>query len=128
MVYILKRMTLPDFILIASLVFSGLFCLYRIYNDNYYKKMVIVEISGRIYGIYDLKSDRTIDLNGPHSEIKINIIKNGYVFVSESGCPLKICKKMGKKNRVNDIIVCIPNHLIIRVEGEKKNNYEFITQ
>ncbi len=127
MVYIFKRMTLPDFVLIVLLVFSGLFCLYSIYDNNYDKKTVIVEISGKIYGIYDLKSDRTIDLNGPHSEVKIDI-KNGYVFVSESGCPQKICKKMGKKNKVNDIIVCIPNHLIIRLEGEKKNNYEFITQ
>ena len=127
MLNILKSMTLTDFVLITLLILSGIFSFYYIYDNNYDKKTVIVEISGKIFGIYDLKSERAIHLNGPHSDVYIQIT-DGYVFVSESGCPQKICKRMGKKNMVNDIIVCIPNHLIIRVEGEKTNNYEFITQ
>jgi len=106
---------------------SGLFSSFYIYGNNNKDKKVIVELSGKVYGVYDLNSDRIIDLKGPQSWAKINI-ENGYIFVSESGCPQKICKRMGKKNRINELIVCIPNRLIIRIEGEMKNNYEFITR
>ncbi len=127
MLYILKKITIPDYVFIILLIFSGIFSSFYIYNNNYDSKKVVVEVSGRLYGVYDLNIDRVIDLIGPHSNVRINI-EDGYVFVSESGCPQKICKKMGKKNRVNDIIVCIPNHLIIKIDGEKSNKLEFITQ
>lgn len=127
MIYILKKLKISDFILILLLIMSGLFSSFYIYGNNNKNKKVIVELSGKVYGVYDLNSDRIIDLKGPQSRAKINI-ENGYIFVSESGCPQKICKRMGKKNRINELIVCIPNRLIIRIEGEMKNNYEFITR
>ena len=127
MIHILKKLKISDFILIFLLIMSGLFSSFYIYGNNDKDKKVIVELSGKVYGVYDLNSDRIIDLKGPQSRAKINI-ENGYVFVSESGCPQKICKRMGKKNRINELIVCIPNRLIIRIEGELKNNFEFITR
>ena len=127
MIHILKKLKISDFILILLLIMSGLFSSFYIYGNNNKDKKVIVELSGKVYGVYDLNSDRIIDLKGPQSWAKINI-ENGYIFVSESGCPQKICKRMGKKNRINELIVCIPNRLIIRIEGEMKNNYEFITR
>lgn len=127
MIYVLKKLKISDFILILLLIMSGLFSSFYIYGNNNKDKKVIVELSGKVYGVYDLNSHRIIDLKGPQSRAKINI-ENGYVFVSESGCPQKICKRMGKKNRINELIVCIPNRLIIRIEGEMKNNYEFITR
>ena len=127
MIHILKKLKISDFILILLLIMSGLFSSFYIYGNNNKDKKVIVELSGKVYGVYDLNSNRIIDLKGPQSRAKINI-ENGYVFVSESGCPQKICKRMGKKNRINELIVCIPNRLIIRIEGEMKNNYEFITR
>ena len=127
MIHILKKLKIADFILILLLIMSGIFSSFYIYGNNNKDKMVIVELSGKVYGVYDLNSDRIIDLKGPQSRVNINI-ENGYVFVLESGCPQKICKRMGKKNRINELIVCIPNRLIIRIEGEMKNNYEFITR
>lgn len=127
MIHILKKLKISDFILILLLIMSGLFSSFYIYGNNNKDKKVIVELSGKVYGVYDLNSDRIIDLKAPQSRVKINI-ENGYVFVLESGCPQKICKRMGKKNRINELIVCIPNRLIIRIEGEMKNNYEFITR
>ncbi|MHA1344700.1 MAG: NusG domain II-containing protein [Promethearchaeota archaeon] len=127
MIHILKKLKISDSILILSLIISGLFSSLYIYGDNNKDKKVIIELSGTIYGVYDLNTNKIIDLKGPQSRVKINI-ENGYVFVSESGCPQKICKRMGKKNRINELIVCIPNRLIIRIEGKMKDNYEFITR
>ena len=127
MIDFLKKLKVSDFVLIVLLIVSGILSSFYIYGNDNEDKIVIVELSGKVYGVYDLNTDRSISLKGLQSEVKINI-ENGYVFVSESGCPQKICKRMGKKDRINELIVCIPNHLIIRIEGEAKNNYEFITR
>ncbi|NVM04633.1 MAG: NusG domain II-containing protein [Candidatus Helarchaeota archaeon] len=123
----MKKLKIPDFALVVLLIVSGLFSSYYMYGNDNKDKKIIVELSGKVYGVYNLNSNRIIDLKGPQSRVKINI-ENGYVFVSESGCPQKICKRMGRKNRINELIVCIPNRLIIRIEGKTKNNYEFITR
>jgi hypothetical protein len=125
--YILKKIKIADFILIVLLILAGVISSFYLYGNKYKNKKVIVELSGKTYGIYDLNKNTIINLKGQYSDVKINI-ENGYVFVSESKCPQKLCIKMGRKNKVNDVIVCIPNRLIIRIEGEEENNFEFITR
>lgn len=125
--YVLKKTKIADFILITLLILTGIISSYYLHSNKHKNKKVIIELFGKIYGIYDLNKDAIISLKGPYSDMKINI-ENGYVFVSESECPQKLCIKMGKKNRENDVIVCIPNHLIIRIEGEEENKLEFITR
>ncbi len=122
-----RKLKLFDVILIIVLFLGGIASSIYIHRGNNGKKMVLVELSGRNYGIYDLRENETIELTGPHSPVVIKI-EDGYVYVQESGCPQKVCKRMGKKNRINDVIVCIPNHLIIRIVGEQKDKFEFITQ
>lgn len=124
---LLKKIKIFDIVLIVVLLLCGIGSSAYIYNGNNAKKTVLIEVSGKSYGIYDLDTDRTIEIEGPQSHITVNI-ENGAVHVSESGCPQQICKRMGKKSRINDIIVCIPNRMIIRITGKYKKNMEFITQ
>ena len=127
MLELIRKLKLFDVILIIVLFSGGIASSVYMHRGDNGKKRVLVELSGRNYGIYDLNENKTIELTGPHSPVVIKI-EDGYVYVLQSGCPQKICKRMGKKNRINDVIVCIPNHLIIRIAGEKKDRFEFITQ
>ena len=54
-------------------------------------------------------------------------IENGSVHVHSSPCPAKTCIKMGKKSRSGEIIVCVPNKVIIIIHGGK-NELDGITQ
>lgn len=44
-------------------------------------------------------------------------VAGGAVAVVESGCPQRICVAMGAKRRAGEIVACVPNALLVRVEG-----------
>ncbi|MEW5766009.1 MAG: NusG domain II-containing protein [bacterium] len=44
-------------------------------------------------------------------------IKNGKVRVVDSPCPQHICVKQGWKSRGGEVIVCLPNRIVVKVVG-----------
>lgn len=64
--------------------------------------------------------DREIKFNEQSENILIKI-ENGKIWVEETDCPNRICKKMGKQNAPGEIIVCVPYRLLIQISGEKKS-------
>lgn len=44
-----------------------------------------------------------------------------YIRVVEAECPDKVCIGMGRKSRPGEVIVCMPNRVIISVEEETRD-------
>ncbi len=44
------------------------------------------------------------------------VIENGYVYVSHTDCPDKICVNQGEIKNDGETIVCIPHRLVIEVD------------
>ena len=74
----------------------------------------VVSIDGVEVARYPLNKNGTFSLNGGSN---ILIVENGEAWVSEANCPDKICMGMGKISRSGDFIACLPNRVIIVVEG-----------
>ncbi len=74
----------------------------------------VVTLDGEEVGRYPLNRDGTFPLNGGSN---ILVIENGEAWVSEANCPDKICMGMGKISRNGEFIACLPNLLIIVIEG-----------
>lgn len=72
---------------------------------------VVVSSDGTVM-TYELNTDREIEL-----ETLTVVISGGSVYVRDSSCPDKVCEQMGKINRVNQSIVCLPSGVIITIEG-----------
>ena len=60
-----------------------------------------------------------IKVHGPLGETIVEI-NDGTVRVLSSPCPMKICMKMGTRSHAGEIIVCVPNQVIIIIEGHGK--------
>lgn len=45
-------------------------------------------------------------------------VENGKVWVTDSDCPDKICEHTGAIERAGESIVCLPNGIVISVNGE----------
>lgn len=43
--------------------------------------------------------------------------RGGAVAVTASTCPHRVCVAMGWKHRTGEVIACVPNELLVRVEG-----------
>ena len=55
-------------------------------------------------------------------------ISGGRAWVTESACPNKICMRMGKISHPGQLIVCVPNRLIIRIAGKTTPSFDIVTE
>ena len=79
-----------------------------------------VEVTGKAFQkYYDINENRVINVEGPLGTTTI-IIEGGEVRVEDSPCREKICIKMGRKKRVGEQIICVPNRVIVEITGESE--------
>ena len=74
----------------------------------------VVTVDGQEIGRYPLSRSGTFSLNGGTNVL---VVENGEAWVSEAACPDKVCMGMGKVSRNGEFIACLPNRLLIVVEG-----------
>ena len=74
----------------------------------------VVTVDGQEVGRYPLQKSGTFPLNGGSN---ILVVENGEAWVSEADCPDKVCMGMGRISRNGEFIACLPNRLLIVVEG-----------
>ena len=74
----------------------------------------VVTVDGQEVGRYPLRKSGTFPLNGGSN---ILVVENGEAWVSDADCPDKVCMGMGKISRNGEFIACLPNRLLIVVEG-----------
>ncbi len=81
----------------------------------------VVELNGNLYGRYSLQ-EKEVQTLAIQSKFGYNniVIKNGKVSVTESDCPDQLEIKAGTIFRSGEMLVCLPNRLVIRIEGGKE--------
>lgn len=123
MFHIIKK---ADIILFICLILIGGALSYLAFSGSSTGDLVVVKVNGEIYGKYSLSKDRTITVNRNGHMNKITI-KGGKVQVSKSSCKNQICVKQGSISTTHQSIVCIPNRVVVSIEG-KGGEYDVISQ
>ena len=117
-----------DVILIAVLLVAALLTAggMRIWQMNNTKDTanVVVTIDGEVYGAYPLSEDRTERIELPDGSYNTLIISDGYADVSEASCPDQICVKHNHIRYSKESIVCLPNKVVVTVEGDEENEID----
>ncbi len=86
----------------------------------------VIYINGRESGRIVLRQAGTKEVQGP---LGSTVIKtgNGYVWIHSSPCSNKLCIQMGRANRNGEILVCVPNRVMIRVSRRQENGIDGYT-
>ena len=79
-------------------------------------RRVIVERDGKVVFTAPLDRDRVFAVSGPLGATQLAIHQGG-VRIEDSPCPHKVCIGMGRIDRRGEIIACVPNHLLVRIDG-----------
>ena len=79
----------------------------------------VVTVDGQEIGRYPLSKSGTFPLNGGTN---ILVVENGEAWVSEADCPDKVCMGMGKISRNGEFIACLPNRLLVVIEGAAESS------
>lgn len=100
---------------VLSIVFTNI-----IFSDKSASEAV-VEVNGREYGRYSLyeKNGKILDVKTEFGYNKIEI-SDGKVRVSESDCPDRLEVKSGWIDSAGEMLVCLPNRVLVRIDGEKE--------
>lgn len=115
-----------DILLIAILLLTalGLLLFLKSGQGKENGAVAVVTVDGNETGRYSLSEDGTIALNNGSN---ILVIEAGEAWVSEADCPDKICMSFGKISKNGEFIVCLPNRLIITVEGGETTGIDAIS-
>ena len=112
-----------DLILVAVLLVAALALFFglrsRQARDTGTGAQAVVTVEGREIGRYPLSKNGTFPLNGGTN---ILVVENGEAWVSEANCPDKVCMGMGKISRNGEFIACLPNRLLVVVEGAAEDS------
>jgi hypothetical protein len=104
-------------LVVAILVISGLLSGIFYARNRKPAEEVVVTVDGKIVATLDLhkNTDMVIDGYGGTDHL---IIKDGYASITEASCPDKVCVRTGKIHRSGELIVCLPNRVVVTIEGE----------
>ena len=83
----------------------------------------VVTVDGEEIARYPLSEDGSFVLNGGTNTL---VIQDGKAWMSEASCPDKVCIGMGQIQYDGQIIVCLPNRLIVQIEGGDKSADIFV--
>lgn len=77
---------------------------------------VVISVDGQEYGRYPLEEDQVIEIDHD-SRHNIITIKDKGVTMTYSNCKNQICVNEGTITTPGQLIVCLPNYVIIEIEG-----------
>lgn len=82
---------------------------------------VVVEVHGKMTHIIpfsEISGSLIVRIPaGAGSEATLELLETGRVRVIESTCPDKVCVRSGWISRSGQAIVCLPNRIVVRIEG-----------
>lgn len=112
----LKVIKKADIVLFIILIVLGLGLSWLSIAGNVTGQKAVVTVSGKEYGTYSLSRSQTVTIK-QHRHTNKFIIKDGYVQMTYSSCKNQICVKEGKINQTNQSIVCLPNKVVLTIQG-----------
>ena len=74
-----------------------------------------------------IELEDTLRVEGPLGVTTIEIAK-GRVRVLDSPCPYKLCVKAGAIGKAGELVVCVPNRVVVRIEGGSRKGVDAVTR
>ena len=105
-----------DAILIASLLILAAVLYLLLGFGKAQGGYAIVTVEGKIVERIPLTAEGTYSLNGGSNTL---LIKSGSARMTEANCADHICVDTGEIRYEGQLIVCLPNKLVVSIEGVK---------
>lgn len=115
-----------DIILCIFLVAAGILFTVLIGLSGSEGSEAVITVDGQIYGTYPLDEDREIIISQNGHTNKVTI-KDSTVSMIFSDCANKVCVNHKPISDTGESIVCLPNKVMITIEGTDKGGYDAVS-
>jgi len=125
---VLARLTLLDRLLVV--LAGGLVGLsFRVWRPSAQRgARVVAEQDGHVIFTAPLDEPRQVRLQGPLG-VTVLVIAKGEARILSSPCPDKICVRSGAIHAVGELLACVPNRIVVRIEGPPREaEYDLISR
>ena len=113
----MKRPTAPDITLTLVLLAAGIWLAAAPGPVSPRGEAAVIRSVGDSTRVVRLSEDRVVEVRGALGVTRVRI-EDGHVEFVSSPCPHKICVERGAIALEGDYIVCVPNGVSVRIEGE----------
>ncbi len=79
----------------------------------------VVEVDGSVVQTLNLQHPGRVSVRGVLGSVVVEI-REGGVAVVAAECPNHVCVRTGRRSRAGDVIVCVPNRVVVRIPGGEK--------
>lgn len=141
-----KYIRKADIILFIFLIAAGLAASAVLAMSHSGGDTVVIESGGDLYATYPLAEDRRVIVPAPqekasagsipddsrsaseqYTHYNVVDIKGGSVSVTEASCKNQVCVKHSSISQSGESVVCLPNRLVVRIEGRGGEEYDSVT-
>ena len=95
-------------------------------NAGDYGDKVVVTVSGKGYAVYSLNSETDVIIPGARGLNNHLVIHDGEANVVEADCPDKLCVHQKAISKDGDLIVCLPNEVVVEIVHGEEGDYDAV--
>lgn len=122
----MQTMTLGDKVLLAFLLVCTVGSFFATNFLSSEGSVVLIELKEMPVYKGSLAEDRKVTIKGAYGDVRVQI-KAGKVAVVYADCPNKVCVRTGWRSLSGESIICVPNHIIVRILGEETHGVRGVT-
>lgn len=115
-----------DMLLIAVIIVLALGVILFISLNKKEGSRVVVTVDKKPYKTFDLSKDTTFTVEDGKGGFNTFVIKNKTVDMVEASCPDKICVNHKPIRYHHETIVCLPNKVVLTIEGDENSEVDMI--
>ncbi len=122
----MKRLDIIIIVLMITISVTSL-GIYKWYlNQAYDEKYLEISVKGEFFRKIPLEDDSKVETFNINTDLGINIVKidNGRVGIVDADCPDELCIKDGFISQPGEMLVCLPNKLVLEIKGQKQAETE----
>ena len=86
-----------------------------------------VQVGDEVVHMLPLDRAARVEVSGPVGVSRV-AVEDGRVRVLDSSCVQRICVRRGWLREVGDVAACVPNRLVVRVEGEGRRPFDGVSR
>ncbi|SKC39284.1 NusG domain II-containing protein [Maledivibacter halophilus] len=122
----MKRFDIIIIVLVVLISLASLGFLKLNSDKEYEKKYIEISVDGEIIKTIPFDDKSNNDEFTVKTKLGTNTIsiKDGKVEIIEADCPDKLCVKDGPISQPGEILVCLPNKVVIEVKGDRKREVD----
>lgn len=122
----MNRLTIADIVFIALLSLATGLSFLWVLNSGEEGTTVVITVGGTTVYKGSLGDATLVPIDTPHGHLDVSIAPEG-ASVLRSSCPNQVCVHTGRRSRAGDVIICVPNNVLIRILGRGPAGVEAVT-